>query len=766
MMPVSEMPEDDAREPELSHTTRARYERSDRYGGKRQAFIDSLGAEGGDIPALLGQVNQVGKLETSGTKHVARAVIYLRVSTEEQARAGGEAEGFSIPFQRDACTEKVRQLPGVLVEEYVDAGESAKSARRPQLQRMLKELRAKKVNYVVVHKIDRLARNRADDVAINAAIAKAGAKLVSVAEPVDETPAGKLLYNMMAGFAQYYSDNLAAEVLKGMSSKAKKGGTPFKAPLGYLNFTEFMDGVRVSSILVDPDRAPLVKWAFEQYALGTWSLRLLVDVLNEKGLSTKATRKRTSKPLTLNGLHHLLRNPYYMGIVAYQGVFHQGKHEPLVSRDLWLRVQEVLSAHALSGEKDRKHNHYLRGTIFCGQCGSRLVYSENTGRGGTYTYYFCISRQSKGSVCGLPYVRLDKIEGGIEAFYSRFRLSESAVTRIHDGVLQELEANRVEAAQEMQRAQRRLADISGQEEKLLHAYYAGALPVGMMKGEMERFTLEREQAERAIEASSRAIQNLEETLSAALSVASRCDQAYLSTDRSDVRRMINQGLFVGLFISSDGQVERFELREPFATLLDRSLLDDLRAEGQAREVVDLAEQVLSTSLLESSVRSRRPAAISERLFICPKTEKSDGGAVRLGSNKCNLVRKGGLEPPRPKAPDPKSGASAIPPLPRALRKSLRQPEVPAKLGYVTGRLDVVEGVLDLAGLVDDEGGADDAGDGLAVGLLLAVGAVGGQDALVLIGHEREGDRVALDEFRQLFRFVRGDADDGVTFGGQ
>jgi DNA invertase Pin-like site-specific DNA recombinase len=200
-----------------------------------------------------------------------RIVIYIRVSTEEQAQMGGEVEGYSIPAQREACLGKVRQLDGMLVEEYVDAGESAKSANRPQLQKMLRELKSRRIDYVVVHKIDRLARNRADDVEINAAIAKAGAKLISVSEPVDETPAGRLLYNMMADVAQYHSDNLAVEVLKGMNGKAKQGGTPFQAPIGYLNHRELRDGFEIRTIIVDPERAPLVRWAFEQYALGDWS---------------------------------------------------------------------------------------------------------------------------------------------------------------------------------------------------------------------------------------------------------------------------------------------------------------------------------------------------------------------------------------------------------------------------------------------------------------------------------------------------------------
>src|SRR5690348_8283999 len=198
----------------------ATFERSARHQRNRpdrDALIAKLNDPQGGLGEMveyLARKNDQNGREAAG--HIPRVVIYLRVSTEEQAKMGGEAEGYSIPYQRDACAAKVRQLGGILVCEYLDAGESAKSAHRPQLQKMLRELRTKRIDYVVVHKIDRLARNRADDVEINALIARSGAKLISVAEPVDETPAGKLLYNMMADVAQYHSDNLAVEVLKGM----------------------------------------------------------------------------------------------------------------------------------------------------------------------------------------------------------------------------------------------------------------------------------------------------------------------------------------------------------------------------------------------------------------------------------------------------------------------------------------------------------------------------------------------------------------------
>ncbi|RAF73272.1 recombinase family protein, partial [Burkholderia multivorans] len=120
----------------------------------------------------------------------AVAISYLRVSTREQASKGGTDEGFSIPAQRDAVRRKADQLGAAIVEEFVDAGASAKSADRPDLMRMIQYVKTNKVAYCIVHKVDRLARNRADDVTIHLALQQAGVMLVSATENIDKTPSG------------------------------------------------------------------------------------------------------------------------------------------------------------------------------------------------------------------------------------------------------------------------------------------------------------------------------------------------------------------------------------------------------------------------------------------------------------------------------------------------------------------------------------------------------------------------------------------------
>lgn len=173
------------------------------------------------------------------------AVSYLRVSIQEQAERGGTDEGFSIPAQRKAI-----ELGARVVREFVDAGESARSADRDGLQDLLVFIAATRVQFCIVHKLDRLARNRADDVKIHEALTSAGVTLVSATESIDQTPSGMLVHGIMSSIAEFYSHNLATEVTKGLSQKLARGG----APVGYLNVRRTDDrGRELRTVEVDPE---------------------------------------------------------------------------------------------------------------------------------------------------------------------------------------------------------------------------------------------------------------------------------------------------------------------------------------------------------------------------------------------------------------------------------------------------------------------------------------------------------------------------------
>jgi DNA invertase Pin-like site-specific DNA recombinase len=508
------------------------------------------------------------------------AVIYLRVSTKEQAEKGGEREGFSIPAQREACKRKAVSLGAFVAEEFVDRGESARSAKRPELQKMLAYIKENPVTYAIVHKVDRLARNRVDDVEITLALRAAGATLVSCSENIDETPSGALLHGIMSSIAEFYSRNLASEVNKGLIQKAKSGGTPCKAPVGYLNVRKVEDGREVRTVEIDPERAPLVAWAFRAYASGQWTIRNLLEEVTRRGLLSKPTPKRPSQPIVISAFHEMLKNPYYIGIVRYRGIEYQGKHEPLIDRQTFDTVQRLLHEHNFAGEKQRSHHHYLKGSIFCGketghgeECRSRLIVTNAKSRSGRiYPYFVCIGRQKKRNDCTQKALLIEDVEEAVADYYKNVELSPELRMQTEQKILEQIAELREDSGVERARLVTRQRRALSERRKLLEAHYAGALPLDLLKSEQERLGEELEYIESRLSAMELKFDTVERNLKAAFSFVTNLHDAYVAAS-STVRRRINQAIFERFLITDDGDVVG-ELKPPFDLLLQASGIAD------------------------------------------------------------------------------------------------------------------------------------------------------------------------------------------------
>jgi site-specific DNA recombinase len=592
----------------------------------------------------------------SGGTGTTAAVLYLRVSTKEQAEMGGEVEGYSIPAQREAGLRKAQQLNASVVAEFVDRGESAKSADRPELQRLLAFVEESPTTYVIVHKVDRLARNRADDVHINLALRKAGVTLVSCTENIDETPSGMLLHGIMSSIAEFYSQNLANEVIKGSVQKAKAGGTVGKAPTGYRNIRQWVNGREIRTVEVDPERGPLMRWAFDRYATGEWTLRELHDAVTAKGLTSTGGPRTSSKPLSLSNFNRLLKTRYYTGVVTYRGVTYPGAHPPLISQQTFDRVQAVLAAHGVSGEKQRIHHHYLKGSVFCGRCGSRLSIMNAKNRWGTvYPYFYCLGRAGKRTGCTQRAILIDGVEEAVIEEWARRDLSKAERQDLEAFVLEELQIRRREGDAERKRQEHRIQQLHDERQKLLQAHYAGAIPLELLKSEQARITRETEQAERLLAASQLRFGEVAHALQQALDLVENCQATYVSVDARTRRRM-NQALFERLVVDEDYVVVAQPSSE-YELLLHPEVRAAARQRAAERERTDP----------RTYLRVGRPGRTGVRNELTP---------VRIdrGSSIDWLVGEGGLEPPRPCGHRNLNPARLpIPPLARVSQRRLARP---------------------------------------------------------------------------------------------
>ena len=487
------------------------------------------------------------------------AVSYLRVSTRGQAeRGGGHDEGFSIPAQREANKKKALSMGAIVGKEFVDRGASAKSADRPQLQAMLEYVKenADRVDYVIVHKVDRLARNRDDDSDIMRVLRECGVQLVSASESIDNTPSGMLLHGIMSSIAEFYSQNLATEVKKGMGEKVKGGGTVGRAPIGYINVRRVDEqGREERTVELDPERAPLIKQIFEEYSTGEWSLNGLAEYMNSLGLCTRATPKIPSKPVTKSTIEKILKNPYYAGVIRYNGVEYDGVHDALVDLDTFNNVQAIIESHH-NGERTREHPHFLKGLLYCKSCGSKMIVTYAKSKSGNiYPYYICAGRhrtKSAAQKCTLRAILIEEVEYQIEQIFKGITIKPSERMLLESEIQHHIDKEEKVFKLELDSLKKEKDKLERRQEKLLEAHFNDAIPLSLMKREQQAISKQLAAVEHEIKIRSTTFEDIKANLSLAFELIEDCGRTY-SAANDNIKRLMIQAVFSKIWIDEDGK---------------------------------------------------------------------------------------------------------------------------------------------------------------------------------------------------------------------
>jgi DNA invertase Pin-like site-specific DNA recombinase len=508
-----------------------------------------------------------------------RCVVYLRVSTDEQAQRDYTEEGFSLPAQRDGCLQHIRDQGWTVVDEYVDRDSASKrSEERPQFKAMLARIFEQgDVDAVVVHKLDRFARDAAHHLAVRAALRQKGVRLVSVQEQLEETASGRLVEGIHALMAEFYSANLASEVKKGMKQKAEIGGWCHRAPLGYINVNESAVGRRVSYVAPDLDRADLIGLAFQLYATGEYTLERLLDELRHRGLTNRGRKDYAPMPITMHGLTWMLTNKFYVGTIEWQGVEHKGLHEPLVDSKTFLKVQDMFVARSSRGVREVRHRHYLKGTLVCAVCGRGLSIQRSKGQ---YVYFYCLGQKDRRrpTGCKEAYIPAEKLERQVEELYQRVQLPKKWAARLRGSIEEEIIARQDRNSAERDFLTRTLAKLETERRKLLSAYYAGAIDVTLLRAEQERITREVHDIEQRMAGVEATLAEWQEILAIALKFAINCARAYRSANER-TRKLYNAAVFDKLLVR-DGAIAEVKYREPFELIFNMTEFEQRRVERE------------------------------------------------------------------------------------------------------------------------------------------------------------------------------------------
>jgi site-specific DNA recombinase len=297
-----------------------------------------------------------------------KCIIYARVSSSAQ-----EESGYSLPAQekllKEYCIGK-----GLKVEKVFSVSESASGQKQRQVfGEMLDILKHKGVKIIVCEKVDRLTRNLRDAVKINEWINEDAEREVHFAKENwvlnrDSKSNEKFIWNIRVSVSQYYTDNLSEEVKKGQKEKIAQGWIPTKAPLGYKTVGEKGHKTHV----LNEEKSLLVKKMFELYATGDYSLLKLNTLMYEMGLRTALGNR-----LVKSRMATILGDPFYYGMIRWNGVITKGNQEPLISKELFDLVQRTLRSK--NTPKYRKHFFTFKSLIVCDKCGGRITWETHKG---------------------------------------------------------------------------------------------------------------------------------------------------------------------------------------------------------------------------------------------------------------------------------------------------------------------------------------------------------------------------------------------------
>ena len=398
------------------------------------------------------------------------AALYARVSSDRQD------VDLSVAAQLRALRDYSKANGYSVAREYIDEAESGRIADRPQFREMIEEGSRPHAPFqvILVWKFSRFTRKREHAVAFKSMLRRKGIKVVSITEHADDTPTGKLMEAIIESVDEFYSENLAQEVVRGMREAASRGYfLSSSAPFGYKK-VKVSDGAKERPTLApDPATVPVVREVFERSLRGH-GLKEICRDLNARGITNKGRRWHKG------GLHYVLTNEAYTGTAVWglkskgeqppDPVRVEGAWEALISREVFEQVRKSLQERAPKVQRPARvgSRFLLSGLLRCGVCGS--LYSGQGAKGGRYAYYVCGSLHRDGvGACGARYLNASKMEDFIIDRIKERILTDETITELVTLVAEEIDAMAGEFAGHLQSLEAELADVESRLERLYEA---------------------------------------------------------------------------------------------------------------------------------------------------------------------------------------------------------------------------------------------------------------------------------------------------------
>lgn len=382
------------------------------------------------------------------------AIGYRRVSSDEQK------DKYSIPAQIEQQEKYAAENKMTLIKTW-EVSESAKEPGRKGFNDMLAYAQKHKIKHVLFKKADRSARNETDAATIVRLARKTDISFHFIEEGMVLNKNSKnhefTIYMINCVIATLMPRDLSINVSGAFIKKAKMGHYPMIAPCGYKNVR---DG-KISLIFPDKEKAPYIKRMYELYASGLYSYRSLADKMSKEGFRVSATVKCNKRNVEM-----ILNNPIYMGDFIFKGIRYKGKHEPIVSRELFHEVQKVIKNQ--TSTRANKREFLFSGLFKCSHCGCSLVGELHKGK---YIYYHCTG--NKGGECKRKYIPERKLEDALVSILENLTVSDDTVKLILQAVKNELKNNLDYGQNQAKEVKKQIDVLQKRLSKLLDMYTDG-----------------------------------------------------------------------------------------------------------------------------------------------------------------------------------------------------------------------------------------------------------------------------------------------------
>ena len=361
-----------------------------------------------------------------------KVIVYARKSSESEERQALSIEAQLTELREFAAREQLE-----IVASLCEA-KTAKEPGRTEFTRVLHMLEQGEAEGILSWHPDRLARNSVDGGQIIHLLDTG--KLKSLFFPTltfENNPQGKFMLAIAFGQGKYFVDSLSENVKRGIRQKLRRGEWSWGAPVGYIN------NRNTRNIDHDPEKAPIVRKAFELYATGVYTLPGLQKTLKDLGL-----RSRKDYALSVSCVQAMLTNPLYCGMMRVGGELHPGSFEPLIRKDLFDKVQEVMKGKSKRKQRRRKHEFLFSGLMSCGSCGCSITAETQK----EHNYYRCTKR--KGLCEEKKYLREEKLLDQVREIVEQVSLPDSWA----DNMLRKLDGEKEENLREHQAAMQHLRE--------------------------------------------------------------------------------------------------------------------------------------------------------------------------------------------------------------------------------------------------------------------------------------------------------------------